>query len=160
MKKILLSFLLIFIFNQHVFADNEILISLSENEVNKKFAKKYKSYTADIINQSNDSLLIIKGNILNGVSSDEAYINTRKNTFIGAFLPWIIGVPMILNSKNYNEKNYVECNNYSKFIPSDIINKNDYSTINFLVPKNQSPKIRIILKNMNTNEIFTVYNYL
>ena len=177
MKKILCTLLAITILNIpcYSFNRNNLDVQINNIELSSQLKKHYNAYEYKITNTSKIKWEIQNVSIVNGTNGDIAYKFAIKNepsalarTWIiagpvGLFtlgIGWILGIaatPIVLIVSNNNKKKVrSESITYTNSLKLGTLNYNETVTLKTLTSIGCTPQIELIIKNLKTNEIFTV----
>jgi len=171
MKKILLCVCLVALsVNLTAFADDNYLSGKAENinksnninpnmyidivktaiPINSKYLnKQYSGYKITITSRYPGTLNILGGQIIDGISGQQAYINTEVDCSVDAC--WF---PLVVNKEN--KKSKTESYKYSSQTPTGFLNSGDSTEIYTLAPIGSSPQVKMNFIDVNNNEYFTI----
>ncbi len=159
----------------YAFNRDNLYVKVSNIELSSQLKKYYNAYEYKITNISKTKWEIQDINIVNGTNGDIAYKFAVKNepsalarTWIvagpvGLFtlgIGWILGViatPVVLIVSNNNKKKVrTESVAYTNSLELGVLNYNETVTLRTLTSLGCVPQLKLIIKNLKTNEIFSV----
>ncbi|MBY0404358.1 MAG: hypothetical protein K2X66_10705 [Cyanobacteria bacterium] len=132
---------------------------------------KFEGIRITLRNKQANYIEVVQGEVTNGVDGQTAYQmtdNSRQRGILTSiataplgYIPYVgYGSGAISTAASYGgavqDQNTANSTIQKvRAFPTGIISPNDEISINTLVPKNETPRVRVIFKDLKTNEMFT-----
>lgn len=115
--------------------------------------RNYNAYAIDLVNKCQFVVNIASGKVLNALPEEEiaAMIETPTMTTVVHQDNYIVDITEFINAGVKRD-----FQTFTDKFPPEYLSFTDIVSLNVLVPKPQTPSIRLFLKDLESNEFFTV----
>jgi hypothetical protein len=133
-------------------------IELSDPKLEKTLNRQYSAYRVVVENQGPNVVDIINGDILNGVSGQEAFLSSKRDV-TGNAAGWWLATGLlgagISASKNKarNQATQAATMGYDKRLPVGPLPVGAQSELRTFVPIGANPQVRVVFKDQATGEL-------
>jgi hypothetical protein len=118
--------------------------------INSKYlSKQYSGYKITLTSRYPNSLNILGGQIIDGVSGQQAYLNVEVDCSVDTC--WF---PMIASKENKKAK--IESYKYSNQVPAGFLNSGDSFDLYTLAPVGSAPQMKMNFVDVTNDQYFTI----
>lgn len=152
-------------------ADSYVQVSQVPIPVEGRLKKKFQGLKITLKNRQGNYIEVIRGDIVNGVDGQTAYQQTDNSQARGFwsslataplnYVPYGgYGSSAVSTAANYggsvsDQNTSNSAYNKVKSFPNGVLSPNDEISIYTLVPVNERPQVKIIFRDLKSNEMFT-----